>query len=158
MSGGEVTAKMLEPVHGVSARDTIHGTGAIGPLIRDVLAGVSGAGLAPDGAPIAIYHDPEFDPERMDVEVFCPVGRHDGEPVPTPSGRSLTARTMEGGTAAVLVHVGRYDEIPGAYRRVFRWMEEHGHRIAGPPQEVYVSDLAGPGPHTTEIRIPIAPA
>lgn len=151
---GDITVKELEPLEALSVRDVLVGVDDIGGLIKDALSGVFHAGLQLVAGPIAVYH--QLKPEHLDVEVVCPVGPYEGPQLETPEGRKLEHRSLGGGPVAVLVFVGPYDEIPGAYGELTHWIGTHGYRYAGPPQEVYMSGPDEPGPPVTEIRIPIA--
>lgn len=153
----EVVLKTLPEVRGLAMREKVAGTAAIGRFIGDGFAGLGMAGVTPAGPPFLIYHDPEFSPESIDLELVCPVPVGSG-PVATPGGRTLAARTVPGGEAAVLVHVGPYDTVGEAYQALAAWIGQHGYRVAGPPQEVYMTSPQDPGPPVTEIRFPVQKA
>jgi DNA-binding transcriptional MerR regulator len=122
---------------------------ALGEVFR-----VTGAqGVRPAGPPFAIYHDPEFREEDIDVEAGVPVS----DPV-SAAGRVL-GRRLEGGPVAYVLHVGPYDQLHAAYRAVSTWIQEHGHTLAGAPREVYLTDpgqVRDPSLYRTEIVWPIA--
>ncbi len=153
----EVIVKHVEPVRGFGIRERVPGTQGISQLIGDVFAGVMEQGLEFTGAPVTVYHDPEFTSESIDVEIVCPVAER-SSPVRTPAGRVLEERALPGGDAAVIVHVGPYDTIGESYQALATWVGEHGFRIAGPPHEIYLTGPDEPGPPVTEIRIPVAAA
>lgn len=156
MPDKEVVVKTLDPLHGLAAREVVPSTEGLGGLIQDAIAGVFHAGLQLSAGPVVIYHDLEFTPDAIDTEVVCPVGAYDGGPLETPAGRKLVMQTVEGGLAAVIVHVGPYEELAGTYQALGAWIEQHGYRIAGPVQETYLTGPDEPGPPVTEIRMPIA--
>ena len=109
-------------------------------------------GVRPAGPPFAIYHDPEFREEDIDIEVGVPVA----EPVAA-VGR-VQAGTLDGGPVAYTLHAGPYDEIGGAYRAVAAWLQERGHEMAGPPRECYlvgVGQAKDPAEYRTEVIWPI---
>lgn len=61
-------------------------------------------------------------------------------------------------TVAWTVHLGPYDEVGPAYHTVAGWIQEHGHEIAGPPREVYLTDpgeTSDPAEYETEVQFPI---
>lgn len=96
--------------------------------------GTMGAqGHPPAGAPLVIYHELAVDePGEIEIAVPCPpeveeadgVGRHD----------------LPAGDVAATVHTGPYDQIAPAYHAIQSWIAEHGHEVAGPPREIYLSD------------------
>ncbi len=109
-------------------------------------------GVRPAGPPFAIYHDPEFREEDVDLEVGVPVA----EPV-TGEGR-VAFGMLPGGTVACTLHTGPYEEIGGAYRALAAWVQEHGHELAGPPRESYLvgmDQVKDPAELRTEVIWPI---
>jgi effector-binding domain-containing protein len=155
MPDTEVTIKTLEPAAGLSVRETVPSGPGIGDVIGDTIGGIFANGLQLAGAPVAIYHDLEFTPDSIDVEVFCPVAGSGDTPLETPGGRKLMPRTLEAGEVASTVFVGSYEELATPYQALAAWIGEHGYRVAGPTQEIYMSGPDEPGPPVTEIRMPI---
>ncbi|MBM3696311.1 MAG: MerR family transcriptional regulator [Actinobacteria bacterium] len=151
----EVVVKAVSEVRGLGMREKVAGTAAIGEFIGDGFAGLGMAGLAPAGPPLTIYHDPEFTPESIDVEMVCPVPAGVTGPVMTPGGRRLEMCSVPAGEVAVLVHVGPYETIGEAYQALAEWVGQHGYRVSGPPQEIYLTSPQDPGPPVTEIRFPV---
>ncbi len=61
-------------------------------------------------------------------------------------------------TVAWTMHHGPYDEVGPAYHTLTGWIQEHGHEIAGPPREVYLTDpgeTRDPADYLTEVQFPI---
>ena len=61
-------------------------------------------------------------------------------------------------TVAWTLHHGPYDEVGPAYHTLTGWIQEHGHEIAGPPREVYLTDpqeTPDPADYVTEVQFPI---
>jgi effector-binding domain-containing protein len=108
-------------------------------------------GVRPAGPPFAVYHDPEFKEDDIDVEAGVPVA----EPVAS-MGR-VVGGEMPAGPIAVTLHLGPYEEIGGAYRALTAWVQEHGREVAGSPREVYVVGVgqAEPSGYRTEVQLPI---
>jgi effector-binding domain-containing protein len=117
----------------------------------EILRLIGGLGVRPAGPPFSIYHDPDFREEDVDLEVGFPVSE------PVESAGRVVGRVLPGGLAASTIHAGSYDEIGMAYRAIAAWIQEHGHEIAGPPREIYLSDPAttAPADYRTEIVWPI---
>lgn len=153
----EIIVKEIATLHGLGARDTLGGTAEIPAFIGDVFAAVMGAGLQPTGAPVTVYHDPEFLPESIDLELVIPVP-DTSLTLTTPSGRPVGERRVPGGTMAVIVHVGPYETSAESYQALGAWTAEHGYATAGPPQEIYLTGPDEPGPPVTEIRLPVTEA
>ncbi len=151
----EVTVKTLEAASGLSVRETVRATTDIGDVIVDTIGGIFSNGMQLAGAPVTVYHDLEFTADQIDVEVFCPVDAAKDGSLETPGGRRYEERTLEGGTAATTVFVGPYDELAVPYQALAAWVGEHGYRVAGPVQEIYMSGPDEPGPPVTEIRMPV---
>jgi effector-binding domain-containing protein len=61
-------------------------------------------------------------------------------------------------TVAWTTHHGPYDEIGPAYHTVAGWIQEHGHELAGPTREIYLTDpnvTPGVADYLTEVQFPI---
>jgi effector-binding domain-containing protein len=156
MSAEKVVLTSVEAVRGLGVRERVAGPTAIPGFFHDVLAGVLGSGREIVGAPIAVYHDPDFTPGSVDIEVVVPVAGPPGGPLTTPAGRVLGEAVVPGGEAAVLVHTGPYETLHESYRALDDWVAGQGYRPAGPPQEIYLTGPDEPGPPVTELRMPVA--
>ena len=80
------------------------------------------------GAPLAIYHSLEFDPENTDVELAFPTdasGPH--------------TRVLAGGECAVALYRGSYANLSQVYARLIEWLEEESLVMAAPPYEKYLN-------------------
>lgn len=151
----EVVIRELEPQHVLSLREIAPEPAHIGAMIGDGFAALMPAGIMPIGPCFAVYHDPEFNPEAIDVEIAFPVAGHLTEAPQTPGGRSFSHRIVPGGKMAVAVHQGPYDTIDQAYAAMGTWLESNGFDIAGPPQEAYLTAPDDPSGPVTEIRFPV---
>ncbi len=151
----EVVLKELDPIHVLSIREVVDAPTKIGDLIGDGFAALMPAGVMPTAPCFALYHDPEFKPDEVDVEVAFPVGDEVTVAPNTPGGRAFQARTVPGGRAAVTVHHGGYDTIDEAYGRIGSWIADNGLKFAGPPQEAYLTQPDDPAGPVTEIRFPV---
>ena len=117
--------------------------GAIGPR-----------GIVPAGAPFLVMYDVIDEETEGDVEVCVPVAEpfegHDG----------VYGREVEAVTAATTMHHGPYDELGPAYHTLTGWVQEHGHEIAGPPREVYLTASGDAGssrlPHRDRLPDPLS--
>lgn len=99
------------------------------------------------GAPIAIYHDEEFDPACNDTEIAIPVAE-----------KVAATREIAGGLCAKGVHKGPYSELPSTYAKLAQWIEQEGYSIIAPCYEIYVTDPAitkSPEDYITEIYFPV---
>jgi DNA-binding transcriptional MerR regulator len=154
MPDAEIVLKQAQSLQGLAIRDVLPKVEDIGDLIGDGFAGLEMGGLNLVGPPMAIYHDPEFTGTEVDVEMVYPVA-DTSTPLPTPAGRTLEKRVVEGCQVASIIHAAPFETISETYQSLAAWIEEHGYRFAGPPQEIYLSDPNQPGPPVAEIRIPV---
>ncbi len=108
-------------------------------------------GVRPAGPPFAIYHDPEFREEDIDIEVGVPVGAgRRGWPRPG-RARSTAGRRLHAARRAVRQSAAPTGRSP-------RGSEERGHEMAGPPRECYlvgVGQAKDPAEYRTEVIWPI---
>ncbi|MDJ0924021.1 MAG: MerR family transcriptional regulator [Acidimicrobiia bacterium] len=156
MPDQEIVLKELEDVPVVSIREVLSNPQDVGMLIADGYSALMPAGIMPIGACFSIYHDPEFDPTALDVEIAYPVAETVTDVPDTPGGRSFERRVVRGGRAAVTIHQGPYDMIDQVYTRIGKWISDHELQIAGEPQEAYLTAPDDPGGPVTEIRFPVA--
>jgi effector-binding domain-containing protein len=121
--------------------------GAYGELFEEL----GRQGVHPAGPPFAVYHGAEFKEEDIDVEAGVAVTQ-----AVQASGR-VVGGTLPGGTVAVTLHLGPYEEIGAAYQALTSWIEEQGREMAGPPREFYVVGVgqAEPRAYRTEVQFPI---
>jgi effector-binding domain-containing protein len=56
------------------------------------------------------------------------------------------------------VHKGPYHDCPRTYEVLLSWLEENGHKIAGPMREAYINDPREVAPEDilTIIYVPIS--
>lgn len=155
MAEQAVVLKVVPEIRGLGVRETVAEPAGIGEVLSDGFAGLGGAGVMVTGAPVVVYHDPEFSPERIDLEVVYPVPAWVRAPVVTPGGRALESRAVPGGEVVSITHVGPYETIGESYRMLADWMGEYGYRASGPPCELYLSLPTDPGLPRTEVRFPV---
>ncbi|MEW6059024.1 MAG: MerR family transcriptional regulator [Actinomycetota bacterium] len=125
--------------------DVAEGFGKIG-------AAVGKAGIPFAGPPLLIMFDVLDEESGGEMELAFPVAK------PFPGEGEVFGRELEGGTMAWTMHSGPYDEIGPAYHTLTGWIQEHGHEIAGPSREVYLTDPSetpDPADYLTEVQFPI---
>ena len=152
----DVTVKDVPTIHAAVVRRqaTID---IIGPVIRGgfavLMSAVHKQGAVPAGPPFLITFGEPSTEHPMDLELGVPVA------APFPDTGDVFGREVDGGAMATTVHHGTYAGIGPAYAALTRWIAEHGHTIAGPPREIYVTDpgsVPTPADNVTEIWFPIA--
>jgi DNA-binding transcriptional MerR regulator len=152
----EIVLKDIDQMHVASLREVLSNPTDVGTLIADGYGALMPAGIMPAGPCFTIYHDPEFNPEALDVEIAFPVSEAITEAPDTPSGRPFGIRDICASRAAVLVHQGSYDTISQAYVAMGEWLKANGLKVAGPPHEAYLTAPDDPSGPITEIRFPVA--
>lgn len=155
MPDQDIVLKTIEPHHVLCFREVAPEPHAVGAMLMDAFAALGAAGITPIGPPFTRYHDEEFTPTDIDVEVAIPVMPDVTEPVATPSGRKLVAADIPGGEMAVVLHDGPFDTLDVTYAAIGTWIAESGYHIAGPPQEAYLRESTEDAPPLTEIRFPV---
>jgi AraC family transcriptional regulator len=105
--------------------------------------------------PFTRYHDEEFTPTDIDVEVAIPVMPGVTGGMTTPGGRTLVPADIPGGEMAVVLHEGPFDRLDETYTALGTWIAEAGYHISGVPQEAYLREPTDDAPPLTEIRFPV---
>ena len=124
----------------------------VGGSLQELYQSAGSQGIRFAGPPYAIYHHADSTEAEVDVEVGVPVA----DPV-DPCGRVVNTE-IAGGLVATTMHCGAYENVGPAYRALGEWVQEHGHEMAGPPREIYLTDpnaVPDPGANRTEIVWPI---
>ncbi len=88
-------------------------------------------------------------------EVRCPIG---GDVPPGgPDERGFGVKKVEVVEVARTMHKGSFDQVGAVYSALVEWIMEKGYEIAGPPEEVYLTDPAYTPAEAllTEARFPI---
>jgi effector-binding domain-containing protein len=151
----DVRTKNLEPqpVLSIRARTSLREIGgAIQRGYGQLFGYLATVGVRPAGAPCAVYHDPEFREEDIDVELCVPIERK------LQGGVGMSGGELPGGPVAYALHQGPYDEIAAAYQALAGWIQQQGHETAGPPREVYLvgpESARDPADYRTELVWPI---
>lgn len=94
----------------------------------------------PIGPAICLYHNPEFDPEQVDVEAVYPVAEGGDQWLPPVR-------------VAALIHHEPEHDVGTSYELLWRWVEQNGYRAVGVPREVFLSQSSAP--LVIEIQYPI---
>lgn len=139
----EVKVKDAPAQHYVS-RSAVVAIGELEPFISGTLGELM-ASVEAAGPPFCLYHDAVNDETDGRVEVCVPTADPSALDGALPPGPVAYA-SVEGDGAS-------YPEILSAYDAVADWAKAHGHELAGPPREIY---LSAPGePIRWEIAWPI---
>jgi DNA-binding transcriptional MerR regulator/predicted transcriptional regulator YdeE len=155
MTHRDIVLETVEPHHVLCMREVVPEPQGVAGMLMDGFAALGAAGIAPIGPPFARYHDEEFTPTNIDVEVAIPVAADVTSDLQTPAGRILRCADIPGGEMAVTLHDGPYDTIDETYTAIGTWVAESAYHIAGPPQEAYLREPGAPAPPLTEIRFPV---
>jgi effector-binding domain-containing protein len=126
---------------------------ALHGALPDVFSHLESSGVAMVGAPFARYHGGAGN--TLDLEAGIPVG--DGPSFAETD--TIKRRSLPGGEAIVVVHVGAYDRLHDAVAALAEWRVANGRVAGGPYWEVYVDDPSTvPADEVrTELFEPLAP-
>lgn len=145
------------PEHPVATLRFHTSLGTIGADVARAFAtvgeAVGRAGTPMTGPPMLIMHDVIDEETEGDVEVAFPLAG------PFETSGDVRHQVYPTTTVAWTVHRGPYDEVGPAYHTLTGWIQEHGHEIAGPTREVYLTDpqqVSDPADYVTEVQFPIA--
>ena len=137
----------------------MHGSFAQMPQAFGALYGWLGEHhLTPSGPPLGVYFtDPKTTPAEQNAwEVWAPITA--GVAV-LPDSAGIGIKGIPETTMATTTFVGAYERMEPVYAEFGRWIADQGYQIAGPSQEVYLSDpeTTTPDQYVTEIRFPVLP-
>ena len=151
----DIIVKEIDSQHVASLREVLSDPKQVGDMIVDGFSALMPAGIMPAGPCFAAYHDPEFKPTELDVEIAFPVAAHIAEAPQTPAGRKFVVREFPGGKMAVTIHQGPYASIDRAYAAMGEWIAANEMTVAYAPQEAYLTAPDDPAGPITEIRFPV---
>lgn len=165
-SAPEVVLRALPALTAATLRKVLPTADDTEQLFEDVERHVAAHGARAAAPPLALYHDPEYRDQEVDVEVAIPVTR------PVPAQGPITCRELPAvPAAACVVHVGNYATIDRATSALYLWIEANRYRAKGPTREVYLrfgaDGLEVPLPaaylapsaeaFVTELQVPVEP-
>jgi effector-binding domain-containing protein len=113
---------------------------------------VGRAGVPMAGPPFLVMPEVIDEETDGDIELAFPLA------APFAGAGEVRGEHVPATTVVWTVHRGPYDEVGPAYHTLTGWIQEHGHEIAGPPREIYLTDpgeTPDPADHLTEIQFPI---
>lgn len=99
------------------------------------------------GAPMAIYHDKEFNPADNDTEIALPVQKE-----------NENTRLLLGGLCAMGVCKGAYSNLTSVYGKLTEWINKNNYEIVFSPYEQYVKgqmEVKSVDDFLTEIYFPV---
>ncbi|MDG0875197.1 MerR family transcriptional regulator [Paenibacillus thiaminolyticus] len=98
------------------------------------------------GAPLTIYHSPEYNPAGNDTEFAIPIAE-----------AVKGSRDFPSGLCAKSVLKGSYSELTSVYARLREWIENEGYELVKSPYEVYITDpnQVVPEDMVTEVYFPV---
>lgn len=158
MSTQDIVLKSLDPQPIISIRELLPTGAQLGDLLGESCGALMQQGLEMTAPPFAIFHDREFKPTNLDVEIALPVAPVVTANIALEGGRQLVARTLPRVEAASCIHLGDYDALPQTYEALGKWIEANGYHISGPAREIYLRAPDAEGGAMTEIQFPVTKA
>ena len=130
-----------EPAHQViTLRETVASFAEARALIFDLMQGIPR--LVPRsalGTLLAIAHSPEFEPDRIDVEIGYVLNGDPPASSPAIGGRALCIRELPAVSCmATCVRVGLPEQAHLITGKVGGFVEAHGYSLVGPSREVFL--------------------
>ena len=137
----------------VAVRDTVAMARigeAMGPLFERLYGWLGEHGVAPSGPPWARYLMVGTD--ELELEIAAPVAQAPG------AEGGIVVGVLPACQVATTLHIGPYDQLPGAYAAVNAWLAAEGWQIAGAMWEIYENgpdSEPDPGRWRTTVAFPI---
>lgn len=115
-------------------------------------------GYVPSAPPVGVYFNTpgEAPDEDLQWELRGPIA---GDvPSSDPDEQGVGVKRLEALQVASAMHRGPFDQVRKTYQALVAWITENDYQIAGPCEEVYLSDASQVPPEQllTEIRFPVA--
>ncbi len=152
----EVVLKAIESQHVISLRQIIATPDMVGAMLTEAFMTLGMKGIQPVAPPIAIFHDQEFKPADMDVEVAIPVDGGGQGDIALDGERWLRVRQLPAHPlVASIIHAGHFETIEQTYAVIGTWLAQNGYRPTGASYEVYLTAPEADTPPVTEIIFPI---
>jgi DNA-binding transcriptional MerR regulator len=108
----------------------------IGTVVRFARTRLPASTLGPL---MAIAHAPEFEPDRLDVEIGYLVRKRPEENSYEQHGFGLTLRELPAtARLATCVRIGLPEHAHLITEKIGRWVEANGYRLAGPSRELFL--------------------
>jgi len=150
----EVLVKRVDPLLVASIRDSIPIISERGHLYETLSAYLNQHGMLysqPDLLLLHSRHELHDEGMSVDVEVAIPVSSA------LPGNEQIRIRTLPGGFTACTVHAGADLFLGQAYVALYRWMEDNGYRLTGPPRHVHLqhAEHMDPSHYVTEVQFPV---
>jgi AraC family transcriptional regulator len=154
--GEEPTVKQTQPmtVAFISMKGSLS---LIDSAFGRLFSFVAESGFLPAGPPSGVYFNApgEVPEQEMKWELCVPIAG-----ICNPSGpdkNGLGFRNLEETTVASAVHKGPFSNIGNTYEKLASWIAESEYKIAGPSEEVYLTEPGNtpPAEILTEIRFPV---
>lgn len=139
-----------------SHREVIPNYAALGPLCYEKIGPEMqrlGCKCPPPGYCFTIEHNMEYKPTDIDIE-YC----EEVEEMGTNSDIIQFKRLPAVPKVLCMKHIGPYERFYESFTEAFRYMEEHGYKIAGHPRTCYVDgawNQEDPEKWLSIIQIPI---
>lgn len=144
----EVELKEFKPATVISVRDTIS-IDNIGAIFGRIFETAFKDGITPEGSPMTVYHDMDFNYEHTDIEILLPVSASESR---------IETKIFNPGLCACTIYTGAYSSIGDAYATVIKWIDKNGYRISDTPFDVYVKgpgQASSPDEFVTEVYFPV---
>ncbi len=152
----EVTIKQTEPrtVAFIAMRGSYDQIGTAFPRLYRWLA-QKGYGFV--GPPTGVYFNSPKDvaKEELTWELQCPIMNNVSLCKPDASGCGI--KHVDSIEVATAIHIGPFNKVGATYEMLSEWVNSNGYCVAGPSQEVYLSDpaITPEAERITEVRLPI---
>lgn len=156
----DVVIKKLETQNVIALRETVTAPEEVGRMFGECFTVLGQNGIQPCGPPLTIYHNPEFNPASIDLEVVFPLNQPISDNIALSGGRELVVKQLPAvDSAACTIHKGEWEHegFAATYAAIGQWIEASNYHIVGPVREIYLTHESSPDA-MTEIQFPVQKA
>ena len=155
----DVILKEIAPQPVLSYREKYVDTNQLAHVLIDMHNALKSYMTDKGWAHIAVFHDPAYLRDDLDVEVgFTVTSDESNTSVVLPDQRFLTVQTLSGvDLMATTIHRGSWMTLAEGYSALGRWIHDNGYEMVSPGREIFhsIGKDVPDETYITELQMPI---
>ena len=154
MPAYEVLLKQVDALLVASIREMVPLDGRLEQSDGKIAAYLHQQGVQPGSPVLFLLHsrsEQRDDGLYIDRETAIPL------PTPLPGNEQIAIRMLSAGLMACTIHTGADLFLGQAFAALYRWMEDNGYQVIGPPRQLRLrhGEHMDPTQYVTEVQFPV---